>query len=315
MSRPLSIVTSALALSAFSVLAQNPGSIPTQTITQDLNDWPMYNRDVLGTRFNPAEKTLTRDSVKRLTIKWFFPTKGDVYATPSVVQDIVYAGDTSGNFYALERSGTLKWSATGFAPITASALVTNEPNGTDGMVIFGDQAGYIHGLKRNNGEQVWAVQPNLDGSPAIFSSPILANGQVVIGISSFETLSTFRGSVVSLDPNTGKTNWQTYLITDQQQKNGSSGAGVWSTPTYDAENDMVYVTTANNYTAPTTTTSEAFVALHASVRTIAWITQALGRWGRISRFKKCRWENDFHKCDVPTSSCNRQRSGTESDFS
>jgi len=68
MSRPLSIVTSALALLACSVLAQNPGSISTQTITQDLNDWPMYNRDVLGTRFNPAEKTLTRDSVKRLTI-------------------------------------------------------------------------------------------------------------------------------------------------------------------------------------------------------------------------------------------------------
>ena len=122
MSRPLSIVMSALALSAFSVLAQNPGSIPTQTITQDLNDWPMYNRDVLGTRFNPAEKTLTRDSVKRLTIKWFFPTKGDVYATPSVVQDIVYAGDTSGNFYALERSGTLKWSATGFAPLPRALL-------------------------------------------------------------------------------------------------------------------------------------------------------------------------------------------------
>jgi polyvinyl alcohol dehydrogenase (cytochrome) len=258
MSRPSSIVTSALALLAFSVLAQNPGSILTQTITQDLNDWPMYNRDVLGTRFNPAEKTLTRDSVKRLTIKWFFPTKGDVYATPSVVQDIVYAGDTSGTFYALKRSGTLKWRATGFAPITASALVTNGPNETDGMVIFGDQAGYIHGLKRDNGEQVWAVQPNPNG---------------VIGISSFETLSTFRGSVVSLDPNTGKTIWQTYLITDQEQKNGSSGAGVWSTPTYDAENDMVYVTTANNYTAPATGTSDAFVALKGKDGTKVWIKQ------------------------------------------
>jgi polyvinyl alcohol dehydrogenase (cytochrome) len=269
MSRPSSIVTSALALLAVSVLAQNPGSILAQTITQDLNDWPMYNRDVLGTRFNPAENTLTRDSVKRLTIKWFFPTKGDVYATPSVVQDIVYAGDTSGTFYALKSSGTLLWSTPGFAPITASALVTNGPNGTDGMVIFGDQAGYIHALKRNTGDQVWAVQPNPNGSPAIFSSPILANGQVVIGISSFETLSTFRGSVVSLDPNTGKKIWQTYLIPE----GSGSGAGVWSTPTYDAENDMVYVTTANNYTAPTTTTSDAFVALHGSVGTIAWITQ------------------------------------------
>jgi len=157
----------------------------------------------------------------------------------------------------------------GFAPITASALVTNGPNGTDGMVIFGDQAGYIHGLKRSNGEQVWAVRPNPNGSPAIFSSPILANGRVVVGISSFETLSTFRGSVVSLDPDTGDTIWQTYLIPE----GSGSGAGVWSTPTYDAENDMVYVTTANNYTGPPTDTSDAFVALRGRDGMIAWKTQ------------------------------------------
>jgi len=139
MLRPLSIVTCAVALVALSTLAQNPGSIPTKRpVKQEPSDWPMYNHDVLGTRFNPAETTLTRESVKGLKIKWVFPTKGDVYATPSVVNNIVYAGDTSGTFYALRSAGTLLWKTSGsgsikFGPITASALVTNREREVDKM--------------------------------------------------------------------------------------------------------------------------------------------------------------------------------------
>jgi polyvinyl alcohol dehydrogenase (cytochrome) len=104
------------------------------------------------------------------------------------------------------------------------------------------------------------------------------DGQVVIGISSNEgeAKKTFRGSVVSLNPNDGSINWQTYLITDEEQENGSAGAGVWSTPTYDADTKTVYVTTGNNYTAPTTETSDAFVALDVSnLGKIKWIFQAV----------------------------------------
>ena len=198
-----------------------------------------------------------------MKIKWIFPTEGDVYATPSVVDGTVYAGDTSGRFYALTSSGALLWKTKVNGPITDSALVTDQ------MVIFGDQAGFIYGLERNKGKLVWLMRPNPNGSPAIFSSPILANGQVVVGISSFETLSTFRGSVVSLDPKTGTQIWQTYLIPE----GSGSGAGVWSTPTYDATSDAVYVTTGNNYTAPTTGTSDAFVALKGKDGTIVWINQ------------------------------------------
>jgi hypothetical protein len=62
-------VTVALVLSFSSSLAQNPGSNPAQTITQDPNDWPMYNHDAVGTRCNPAEDKLTSDSVRGLKVK------------------------------------------------------------------------------------------------------------------------------------------------------------------------------------------------------------------------------------------------------
>src|SRR4051812_17563627 len=39
-------------------------------VSADPHDWPTYNRDVLGTRHNPAEKSLGPDNVARLIEKW-----------------------------------------------------------------------------------------------------------------------------------------------------------------------------------------------------------------------------------------------------
>ena len=61
-------------------------------------DWPTYNHDLAGWRFNPAEKTLGRDNVGKLVEKWRFPAVGTkesvgvVQATPSVVAGEVYFG-------------------------------------------------------------------------------------------------------------------------------------------------------------------------------------------------------------------------------
>jgi hypothetical protein len=39
-----------------------PAPQPPPAVSDDPNDWPMYNRDVIGTRHNPAEKPLTSAS-------------------------------------------------------------------------------------------------------------------------------------------------------------------------------------------------------------------------------------------------------------
>jgi outer membrane protein assembly factor BamB len=277
MLRLLCAVTAAVVIPFSSSPAQSPGSNPAQTVTQDPNDWPMYNHDAVGTRCNPAEDKLTHDSVRGLKVKWVFPTAGDVYGTPSVVDGIVYVGDTSGTFYALKSSGAraiVVWKANVGSPITDSALVTNQ------MVIFGDLAGNIHGLDRLHGTEVWSVRPESNLTAAFFGSPILVDGQVVIGISSNERprKETFRGSVVRLDPNTGNIVWQRYVINDKEFRRGASGASIWSTPTYDAETHLVYVTTGNNYTEPPapeppTETGDAFIALKGATGDIVWKRQ------------------------------------------
>src|SRR5437773_1423841 len=78
-------------------------------------DWPMYNHDLAGWRFNPAEGTLNTSNVGKLIERWRFPAKdsketiGVVHATPTVVAGEVYFGTaTFPSFYKLGTDGTLK---------------------------------------------------------------------------------------------------------------------------------------------------------------------------------------------------------------
>ncbi len=54
---------------------------------------------------------------------------------------------------------------------------------------------------------------------------------------------------------------------------GPSGAPVWSSPTYDAVKDLIYVTTGDNYSDPPTETSDAFLAFNAASGKLAWVRQ------------------------------------------
>src|SRR5215470_10804738 len=99
-------------------------------VSGDPNDWPMYNHDPEGTRYNFAEHRLGPETVGDLQVKWSYDT-GPVAGTPAVVNDRVYAADANGVVYALDRHGKLLWkTALDIGPtltnvkVTASALVT-----------------------------------------------------------------------------------------------------------------------------------------------------------------------------------------------
>ena len=68
------------------------------TADDDPIDWPMYNRDVTGTRHNRGETAIDKSNAGRLEEKWRFPAKdsgqeiGVIHATPVVVDGYVYFG-------------------------------------------------------------------------------------------------------------------------------------------------------------------------------------------------------------------------------
>jgi polyvinyl alcohol dehydrogenase (cytochrome) len=244
----------------------------SNTVSTDLQDWPMYNSDSFGTRWNRGENILSTSTVRELHEKWRFWTAGDVYATPAVVDNTVYFGDSSGAFYAVTSNGQLIWQINVAGPVTASALVSNN------LVVFGDLAGYIYGVERSTGVVRWQVHPNPSSVSRIWGSAVSIGSDVVIGIGSNEDLAKqqpgFRGSVVRINPGNGNVVWQTFLITAAEAQAGASGAGVWSTPAYDHASGLVYVSTGNSYTAPASHSSDAVLALDARTGDIKWTYQA-----------------------------------------
>lgn len=216
------------------------------------SDWPTYNHDAEGWRYNGAETQLSPQNAAQLELKWRFPPRGSdqkigvVHATPSVVNSHVYFGTaTAPAFYKLRPDGSLAWvyqldsgATRGETPpaggpnlidadsgIMASALVTQD------SVYFGDSAGVFYALDRISGKEKWKVDTRAEGFPGhhpinIFNaSAILADGKVIVGGGGYEhpypldpdyECCTGRGFVVAFDPSDGDVIWK-YEVGEKPQ--------------------------------------------------------------------------------------------------
>ena len=172
--------------------------------------------------------------------------------------------------------------------------------GTRDIAVFGDAQANLYALDAATGRLLWKT--DVDDFPVgrISGSPTLYNGRIYVGTASGEEASganpayeccKFRGSVVAVDAATGKMLWKTYTLDAPKptKKNavgtqlwGPSGAPVWSAPAIDAKLNRLYVTTGNNYSDPTTPTSDAFMALDLDSGKILWSRQMTAE-GRLYR--------------------------------
>src|SRR5262249_17920649 len=150
-------------LGANALLGQSIGTeapLP-QGKASDAKDWPMYNCDVLGSRHNKGETSLSKETVGRLEEKWRFPPKGAdfeigvVHATPTVVGGYVYFGTVNkAAFYKLAPDGKVQWT---FRLTERADRVTDlYSNGvyssalvTDDAVYFATLAGFVYALDRD----------------------------------------------------------------------------------------------------------------------------------------------------------------------
>jgi outer membrane protein assembly factor BamB len=214
----------------------------------------------------------------------------------------------SANATAAEKATTdkLKGAARG-GGIFSSALVVN------GAVYFADNGGWMYCLDAETGGERWKVDtraetfPNAHFNNILMASPILADGKVVFSGGTLEQLfagtvaypgSTGRGFLVALDPQTGTIVWKYDVGTkpvkldppvvvkdswgEHKWNYGPATSSVWSTPSYDAESNTLFLGTDVN-TSPrqptphdprlTTEDSCAVVCLDAATGKRRWNTQ------------------------------------------
>jgi serine/threonine-protein kinase len=100
-------------------------------------------------------------------LKWQART-GPVAGRPTVADDVVYAGSTDGNLYALDAvSGATKWSFR-----TADRIMTTAAVGSV-LVYTASMDGLLYALDKTDGTQKWTYDTGFQYSA---SSPVLADG-------------------------------------------------------------------------------------------------------------------------------------------
>jgi outer membrane protein assembly factor BamB len=271
--------------------------VPTDATVPGPWDWPTYGHDPQHT-FD-GRTTLTRATARTLRKAWLFPTGDAVTATPTVVGGTVYVGSWDDHFYAVNlETGKLRWKVRlksqdavkpypGEKPrdtssdgglVTSSAWFEPGAGNRPPLVIFG--GGYtLYALNAVTGAVFWEhdypgrpgqpADPNADGT-RIFSSPVVADGNVVFGIST-DGEAGYEGYLVGASLETGDPVWQYQTDVDAHGVVLHDGCGnIWSSGTVLPAVGLVVFGTADCSFSNAEPMSEAVLALHASDGRLAW---------------------------------------------
>jgi len=195
--------------------------------------------------------------------------------------------------FSLDAStGCTYWSFKADGAVRTAITIARSKTGGRYIAYFGDLRGTAYAVNASSGALIWKV--NLDNHPyaRITGSPIFYEGRLLVPMASFEEASgiapgyeccTFRGSLASLDAETGRQFWKSYTVLDppkafKKNKNGGqmygpAGAGIWSAPTIDAKRKLVYVATGDSYTDVDVNTSDAILAFRIDNGSLVWVSQ------------------------------------------
>ncbi|MDE3169560.1 MAG: PQQ-binding-like beta-propeller repeat protein [Acidobacteriota bacterium] len=253
--------------------------------------WQGWGAELTNARFQSvADAGLDADQLPHLKLKWAFALRGGFtsYAQPTVAGGRVFVGGPLGGVYSLDAStGCTYWEFQANAGVRTAITVAS-----DDRAYFGDLRANVYAVSAATGRPIWQTRLNSHPYARITGSPVLYKGTLYVPVSSREEwmaadahypCCTFRGLIAALDSRTGKILWKTYTISEPARptrKNkigtqlfGPSGAGLWSTPTIDAERGVLYIGAGNNYSDPTTPLSDAILAVNLKTGKIVWSRQ------------------------------------------
>lgn len=123
---------------------------------------------------------------------WRQNVKGGVYATPTVVDGVVYLGGCDKSVYALDaQTGDVKWQTPAGDLVYAGVVVTSD------TVLAAAQNGQLLALDRATGVPRW----DRDLSDTVYATPVLADGRLYVGLGK-------TGWLLALDPLDGHELWR-----------------------------------------------------------------------------------------------------------
>lgn len=257
-------------------------------------DWNGWGVETDNARYQPKPGLASSD-VPKLKLKWAFGFPGDNRATaqPTVAGGRVFVSSVSGTIYSLDAAtGCTYWAyKAGSSVRTAISIAPSKSTGRY-IAYFGDIRSYTHAVDAETGTLVWKTRVEDHPASRITGAPVFYDGRLFVPVASLEEGSarapqyeccTFRGSMVSLDADSGKQLWKTFSVLDPPkatrkskvgtQLYGPAGAAIWSAPTIDAKRKLVYAATGDSYTDVDIHTSDAIVAFNLDTGSLVWVSQ------------------------------------------
>jgi polyvinyl alcohol dehydrogenase (cytochrome) len=274
-----------------------PANAPASSST---SSWHGFGNDLEQTRFQPAKAAgLSAENISKLKLRWAFglPNGSETSSQPTVADGRVYLGGDNSYIYSLNAAiGCVYWSFRADAKVRTSIVIG--PVKVAGKVrqaaLFGDHKANIYALDAHDGTLLWKVNIEKRQLAHITGSPVLYEGRVYAGVAGSEEVTagdphypccTYRGSLSSLDANSGKVIWKSYTIPEAPRpikKNSlgtqlwaPAGASIWTTPTIDTKLHLVYVTTGNAFSDPAAKESDAIMAFDLKSGKRVWQYQAI----------------------------------------
>jgi polyvinyl alcohol dehydrogenase (cytochrome) len=259
-------------------------------------DWNGWGADLTNARFQPADRArLTADQVPKLKLKWAFtfPNAPLSWGPATVVGGRIFVPSANRQVYSLDaNTGCQYWTFQADTPARTAIFIAQLPGEPKRYAaFFGDQRATAYAVDALTGELLWKVhidehpRAKIVGSLEYFEGrvyvPLTAGEEVGLG-DKYECCSA-RGAIVALDAATGKQVWKTYTIAEEPhpttktangvQNRGPSGASVWSAPTIDTNKRVIYVGTGDNFSEPSTKTSDAVLAFDLDSGKLLWSSQ------------------------------------------
>jgi uncharacterized protein (TIGR03437 family) len=222
-------------------------AVATLTYAQD---WPMYLGDLSHDSSRPGETTIYSGNAAQLRQLWKTSVGATVSSGVTASAGSVYFGDWSGSFHSLNAlTGAAQWSQfLGKAPDPADPScqprgigVSSQPAVSGNTVYVGGGDSAVYAMDRGAGTILWRV-PLADPATGtyLWSSPMIYQNALYIGVASLTDCPEVRGGLARI-PLDNPTNPQIAYFTPPN----TQGAGIWGTPAFDQQNNLLYITTGN----------------------------------------------------------------------
>ncbi len=250
------------ALAAAPLLAQRAPTVNSQDLMNGLADpgkWLMFAGSYDGHRHSPLTQ-ITPDNVGRLTPLWTFQTDtlGRFETTTLVLDNVLYVTGPQNVAFALDaRTGRPIWRYRRELPargLTACCGLVNRGFGALGDKLFMTTLdAHLLALDMRTGDVVWdTVLEDYQKGYASTIAPLVVKDKVIVGVAGGEY--GIRGFIDAYEAETGTRAWRFYTVPGPGEPGSDTwtgdswqrgGASVWTTGTYDPDQNLVFYGTGN----------------------------------------------------------------------